>query len=279
VGRHHKKIGAKKNKKKYFPECLVPSTRGRPLPRVPCPQHSGKRGPGTQGRGPFPVCHAAALGKASRPVSPSATGPSGPVSPPHSNPRPYSNPPNSPSPPHTPPPAPLPPSARARWSTPLPAPAPAHPTPPHPTPPNNRPPTPAAPTPTSDPHGGGAGRSGESRAGRSGERERDGGGLVLLPATASCSSRRRPRAPPDGGLDLPPGVASPTRPRPPSPARCGGDARTAASSTAKTVWVWRDGRRDRRRVGLRRARGRRPPRRDLGMAAVERGAPGLRGCG
>jgi hypothetical protein len=57
VGRHHKKIGAKKTKKnKYFPECQDPSTRGRasspsaltlalgegPLPRVPCPWHSGK---------------------------------------------------------------------------------------------------------------------------------------------------------------------------------------------------------------------------------------------
>jgi hypothetical protein len=190
-----------KNKKnKYIsPSVLSIALGEEPLPRVPCPQHSGKRGPGTQGRGPFPVCHAAALGKASRPVSPSATGPSGPVSPPHSNPRPYSNPPNSPSPPHTPPPAPLPPSARARWSTPLPAPAPAHPTPPDPT--EQRPPTPATPAPTSDPRGGGARRSDESRVGRSGERERDDGGLVLLPATASCSSRRRPRPPSRRGLE------------------------------------------------------------------------------
>jgi hypothetical protein len=196
-----KKLGQKNKNKNISPSAFVDALGEETLPRVLHVKHSGKRGPDTRGRGPFPKCHVAALGKASRPSFPFATGPVsqraaqseevGTLN--------LTNPPNPPSPPHTPPPAPLPPSARARWPTPLPAPAPAHPTPPDPT--EQRPPTPATPAPTSDPRGGGARRSGESRVGRSGERERDDGGLVLLPATASCSSRRRPRPPSRRGLE------------------------------------------------------------------------------
>jgi hypothetical protein len=71
-----KKNGAKNKKiKNISPSAFVDALGEEILPRVLHVKHSGKRGPGTRGRAPFPECHAMALGKASRPSFPSATGP------------------------------------------------------------------------------------------------------------------------------------------------------------------------------------------------------------
>jgi hypothetical protein len=64
VGMPHKKMDRKKIKKNNSPSAFVDALGEETLPRVLHVKHSGKRGPGTRGRGPFPECHAAALGEA-----------------------------------------------------------------------------------------------------------------------------------------------------------------------------------------------------------------------
>jgi hypothetical protein len=170
--------------KSLFPECLVPSTRGRGDPALreeapsPCvmPRLSGKPA------GPFPhppPAHPAQFPLLTLTLDLTLT---------HPTPHPL--------------------LTRRRPHPSLPQPALAgqrrcrrrrRRTPPHPTPPNNAHPPRPHPHP---PQIHAAAARGDPMRAAWGDPASGSGTTAAL-----CSSRRRPRAPPDGGLDLPPGVA------------------------------------------------------------------------